>query len=166
VRWPRRSRLPADVRAALPLTQGERVLAAGRCTDDTWAVATERALLVGESRVDWADIAHAEWDHEASVLRVDLLRTTGGAPASRQLALDEPGFLPETVHERVTASIVTSRHVPIRGRAGVRVIARRVAGSDELRWQLVLDRGLDPDDPQVQALAQAALTDLRRELGA
>jgi hypothetical protein len=166
VRWPRRLRLPDDVRAALPLQKGEHVLAAAQCVDGTWAVATDRALFVGETRVEWADIAHAEWDDEASLLRIDEMRTSGAAASGRRLPFEDPGFLPETVHERVRASIVTSRHIRIRGRAGVRVVARRVTGSDELRWQVVLDRGLDPEDPQVQALAQAALAELRRELDA
>jgi len=71
----------------------------------------------------------------------------------------------EVVFERVTASIVASRHVPVQGRAGVRVVARRDPGQDDPVWQVVVDRGLDPADPRVGAASEAVIADLRRELG-
>lgn len=166
MRLTRRPKLPAEARAALPLVPGEHVLAFARCADGTWAVATDRSLLVAGDRVDWAVTAHAEWDHESSVLTVEDLRTAGGRPAVRRLRLEEPGFLPETVRERVTSSIVMSRHVPMRGRAGVRVVARRdPSAGEDLRWQVVVDAALDPRDPEVAAFARSALADLRRDLG-
>ena len=45
-------------------------------------------------------------------------------------AIDEPGRLLELVRERVTASVVLQRHVPVDGRRGVRVIARRAPAAD------------------------------------
>ena len=64
------------------------------------------------------------------------------------------------------ASIVATRHVAIQGRAGVRVVARRAPGEEALVWQVVVDRRLDPADPVVRAAGEAAIADLRRDLGA
>ena len=62
--------------------------------------------------------------------------------------MTEPGRLLELVRERITASVVLQRHVPIAGKRGVRVIARRrAAGSRELSWLFEYDEGIDPDRP-------------------
>ena len=48
------------------------------------------------------------------------------------------------------------RHVPLDGRRGVRVIARRApAGDRPSRWVYEYDAGIDPDDPAVAAAAEA-----------
>ena len=166
MRWNRRFELPADARSALGLQDRERVLAAARLTDGSWAAATPTALLRGGLRLDWVATAHAMWDHESSTLQVEEMRTGDGQGTTHFLALDVPGLLPEVVFERVTASIVASRHVPVQGRAGLRVVVRRAPGQDELVWQVVHDRGLDETDPRVAEVRAAAITDLRRELGA
>ena len=55
------------------------------------------------------------------------------------------------------------RHVPIEGRRGVRVIARRSpAGDRGLRWLYEYDAGIDPGDPAVRLAAENALADARR----
>jgi hypothetical protein len=165
VRLSRRLELPPDARDALPLHRRERVLTAARLIDGTWVAATQRALLLPGRRVEWSTITHAEWSDDGATLTVDEFGTAGGDPGTCRLVLDEPGRLPEVVRERVTASIVASRHAAVRGRAGVRVVARRAPGSDEVVWQVVVDRELDPADPGVQAASEAAIADLRRELG-
>jgi len=160
VRFRRRDRLPDDIRASLPTERGERVLTAGRATDDRWVVATDRALIDGTRRTPWTDVVHAQWYDEERVLEVDLLP---GDEPSYLLALAEPGRVPETVHERVMASIVLSRRVALPGGGGARLVARRGDGAD-LAWQVVPDTGTDLDAPEVQAAVTAALTDLRSEL--
>jgi hypothetical protein len=45
------------------------------------------------------------------------------------------------------------------------VVARRVPGADELVWQVVVDRELDPGDARVQAAGETGISELRRELG-
>ncbi len=152
------------MRESLGLARGERVLAAAATVDRGWLVATDRALRYGAERLPWESIAHAEWDHEARTLTVAALADDSAAARRLTVALDDPGLVPETVHERVMASIVVSRHVRLRGKAGIRVVGRRVAGSDELAWQAVADAGLDPADEQVRAAADEALRDLRREI--
>ena len=58
------------------------------------------------------------------------------------------------------------RHVPIDGRRGVRVIARRApAGDRGLRWIYEYDAGIDPDDPAVRLAAETALAAAQDEVG-
>ncbi len=166
MRWTRQPVLPAAARDSLPLRRGERVLASALLADGSWVAATRDALLLPGRRVDWASVAHAEWSDDDAMLRIDQLGGAAGEQDTHQLVVDEPGRLPETVRERVMASIVATRHVAIQGRAGVRVVARRVAGEEALVWQVVVDRGLDPADPGVRATGEAAIADLRRDLGA
>ena len=166
MRWNRRLTIPAEARDVLPLHRREPLLAVARLVDGSWVAATPRALVLPGRRVDWSTVAHAEWSDERSQLRVDQLRTSDAEAETHRLVLDEPGRLPEVVRDRVTSSIVASRHTPVDGRAGVRVVARRVPGEDELHWQVVVDRGLDPADPRVRAASDTAVSDLRRELGA
>jgi hypothetical protein len=51
------------------------------------------------------------------------------------------------------------------GERGARFVARRVAGSSELRWSVVFDVGLDPADPDLRRRADAILGELRTSLG-
>ena len=165
MRWSPKPLLPDDARDTLPLQHRERVLAAAQLADGSWAAATPTALLMHGRRLEWRFTTYAAWDDESTTLRVDELDEADGSPRLHELVLDEPGRLPEVVYERVTASIVASRHVRVQGRAGVRVVARRMPGEQELLWQVVLDRGLDPADPEVRAVGDAAVAELRRELG-
>ena len=58
------------------------------------------------------------------------------------------------------------RHVPLAGRRGLRVIARRAPRGDRpLAWFYEYDEGVDPDDPAVRAAAEAALAAARDEVG-
>jgi hypothetical protein len=152
-------RLPPEVRTALALRPGERVLSRARTADDGYAVATTEALhLPGGVRLPWHRVDKATWDEEGvSVTMTDR--------AAHRAALPDPGLLPETVRERVTASIMASRHVRLDPRGGVRLVARRVPGTDEPRWDFVFDAGLDPADPGLRALAEQALEEMRRSLG-
>jgi hypothetical protein len=104
---------------------------------------------------------HAQWYSEEQVLEVELL--PGFGPLVR-LDVTEPGRLPETVHERVMASIVVSRRVPLPG-GSARVVARRADGSDELVWQVLADAGTDLDAPGVREQVDAALARMQGELG-
>lgn len=160
VRWRRGERLPDDARPALDLGPRERVLAAARQADGGWVAATERALVGAGWRVPWAEVAHAQWLDEDGVLILD---PVPGTFEARRVPLVEPGLLPEAVHERVMASIVVSRRVAVRG-GWVRVVARHDP-SGGLAWQVVPDRGVDPDAADVRLVLDAALAALRAELG-
>ncbi|PZG36199.1 hypothetical protein C1I98_27040 [Spongiactinospora gelatinilytica] len=142
----------------------DRVLAHAGTTDDEGhddghVVATDRALyLPGGIRVPWYLIDRGEWDEAG----LRLLTTDG---ARHVLRVPEPGRLPDVVRERVTWSILVSRHVTLPGRGGVRLVARRVPDQEQPAWEFVFDEGLDPDDPGLRALAEQALESLRRSYG-
>ena len=151
--------------AALGARPPERVLAAARLTDGGWLLATDRGVVGTGVRLDWSSITHAQWNDEESALSVSRLDETG-ASREQTWRIDEPGMLPETVHERVTATILLSRRLPVEGRRGVRVVARRQPGSDELLWQVVADPGIDATAPAVRAQVAAVMRSMAAELGA
>jgi hypothetical protein len=163
-----RPRLPAAARAALATEPGERVLshAAAETGEaaDAFVVASDRALyLPGGVRLPWHRVEHARWEDETTLV------VTGTDGTAHRAEVPEPGLVPETIKERVTWSIVASRHVRLGDRGGVRLVARRVPASPDrewgLEWDLVFDQGLDPADPGLRALAEQALEDVRRNLG-
>jgi hypothetical protein len=135
MRLPRRTpRLPDAARASLDLARGERVLSAGGLRGGDWVAATNQGLVGAGWRVAWSAATHAQWYDDASTLVVTWL-DDAGERLERSLVLDEPGLLPETVHERVTATILLSQHLPVSGKLGVRIVARRQPGSDEVQWR-------------------------------
>lgn len=153
------------MRTSLELEPGERILAAAQDDAGQWLVATDSALLVGRRRVAWIVVARAGWDDDAETLSVDTMRSAHEPPELLRWVLREPGLLPETVRERVDASIVASRRVRVNQTGGLRVVARSAARSDELVWQILLDTALEATDVQIQAASEKALDELRRDLG-
>ena len=125
------------------------------------------ALALEETlRIPWEDVQAADWDAEASTLRVSEVGSWGEERPEHVFTLPEPGRLLELVRERVTASIVLQRHVPIRGRKGVRVVARRAPHGDRpISWIYEYDAGVDPSDPAVHAAAEEALAAAQAEVG-
>jgi hypothetical protein len=72
----------------------------------------------------------------------------------------------EMIRERVTASVLLQRRVPVSGRLGVDVVARRPPHRDgTITWVYTYDAGLDPDDPAVQEAARAGVQAVVDELG-
>jgi len=166
VRFFRRAALPRPAIAGLKLAPGERVLA--HAPDDTGGVvaATERCLVLpvpdaDPLRLPWEQVAKATWE-DGQLLVTEVGDAAGPGPLHR-LRLSDPGLLPETVRERVSASIVISRHVRLAGKAGVLLAARRRPGSNQVTWTLTFDPGVDHADPAVLARAKAELARLRAE---
>ena len=148
------------------MADGERLLAWTTAEDGTVLGGTRDAVYLPE-RLPWEDVEAADWDRETSAFRVSEVGRWGDARRVRTFTVEEPGRFLELVRERVTASVVLQRHVPVSGRRGVRVIARRAPGRhDELRWVYEYDEGVDPDDPEVRRLAAAALDAARQEVEA
>jgi hypothetical protein len=82
------------------------------------------------------------------------------------LTVSEPGLLLAMVRERVTASVLLQRRVPVDGRLGVVVIARRPPrGQGDIIWAVEFDAGLDPEDPLVAEAAADGLRAAQDELG-
>jgi hypothetical protein len=153
----------------VPLAPGERVLAHGRTTDGWAAIATTHGLQRQDRHgqglaTPYVDILSARWLPDTTTLEL----VEAGPSGSRlvRLAFDDPGLLPETVRERVQRSILATRRVRVHGSRAVTVVARRSpAGEGELAWQVSLDKGLDESDPAVADGVDAAIAELRAELG-
>ncbi len=159
----RRERPPVDV---LP---GERALAWAP-VEGGWVLGTRDALYLPSVRLPWEQVEAASWDREESLLRVSEVGTWGEPRVQHDLPLAEPGRdadrLLQLVRERVTASVLLVRHVPITGKRGVRVVGRRApSGRSEVHWVYEYDVGIEPTDPVVQAAASAALASARADVG-
>lgn len=157
-------------RPDLDVAAGERLLAWATGAAGTVG-GTRDALYVpgdpGPRRVAWESVASAEWDADESALRVTELAPWGEPQPVHLLALDDPTRLLQLVRERVTASIVVQRHVPVRRRQEVRVVGRRAPrGSGEITWLVDYDAALDPADPAVREVVDAALAAARADVGA
>jgi len=126
---------------------------------------TARALYLPNGVVlGWNEIDQVVWHLDES--RLDLVTLPIDGPArSYQIHLPDPGRLPELVRERVTSSIVVNHHVPLVGRRGAKIIARRIPGLDDLDWIVVYDQGVDGGDPEVKERVGDAVAVLRRDLG-
>ena len=177
--------VPADVLERSMLPRGARVLAWAHAEDGTWLLGTRDVLVVvppdepdrsvppldelGNRPVEtipWERVATADWNKDEDRLRVTEVAEYGVVPPTHVLEVREPGLLLQLVRERVTASIVLQRRVPVSGRRGVTVIARRPPqGSGETTWAVELDPGLAPEDPAVREAAARGLQDAQAELG-
>jgi hypothetical protein len=165
VRSARRTRPPVEVGA------GERLLAWAPIVDGGWAAGTRDALYLPESRVPWEQVQAADWDRDEGRLRVSEVGTWGEPRPQHTFTIPDSAAkdadrLLQLVRERVTASVLLSRHVPVTERRGVRVVARRApSGRSEVQWLYEFDEGIDPDDPFVRAAAETALTAAKADVG-
>jgi hypothetical protein len=161
--------VPAEVRRRLDLESGERVLAGAVDSAGDWHVGTDRALHLGDGegwrRLPWERVDRAGFDDDTERLRVVEVADFGEPEPAYELALVEPRRLLELVRERVTASVLLSRNVPVAGSRGVKVVARRSPVGGPVEWSFVLDDGLQPDDPRVVAAVAAGRADAEAELG-
>ncbi len=57
------------------------------------------------------------------------------------------------------------RRVPVHGKLGLTVIGRRSPVGGPVTWMHAYDAGLDPDDPEVAAVAAVALAEAEAEVG-
>jgi hypothetical protein len=111
--------------------------------------------------VRWDEIESARWDEPV----VDLVLRDGDQFRLEQLRLDRAGGLPETIHDRVTASVVTSESRDLGDGHSATFVARRRTDDGSINWTVLLDRSADPADPRIRDAAQAHLNDLRESLG-
>lgn len=153
---------------AIAVEPGERLLAS--CESDSAQLGgTRNALyLVDETttRIPWDQIEAADWNEQSGTFRVSEVGRWGEQRRQHTFHIEEPQRLLELVRERVTASIVLQRHVPIDGRRGVRVIGRRApVGNGDINWFYEYDEGIDPASPEVHEAASAALARARSDVG-
>lgn len=169
-RWmARRSGLPGSVLDRMAQEPGERIFAWAPTTGDVrgHVIGTDRAMvLVGDEvlRLPWDRVIRAAWSEP--VLELLVQPEPAGPTRSMRLVMAEAGRVPLVVRDRVTASVVAQHHVALdsEGR-GVRLLARKVPMSDQVRWIVLFDTGLDPEDPELRARADTALAQVRMSLG-
>jgi len=156
-------RLPRGLRDTLPLERGERALAVAPTRGGSHVAATTTALHIptaegGFTRIPWERIDHATWGD-------GWLHVHETSRAEHHVRLTDPGSVPETVRERVTATIAVTHQAALPGGGNVRIAGRRPATGGDVRWTFVFDAGLDPSDPDLRAQAEQVLEDLRRQTG-
>ena len=161
--------VPAEILERARLGRGEKVLASAEAVDGSWLLGTRRSLaLVLPSEVAhlaWEEIEDAAWDKDGGRLRVHGVGSYGEPRPSYTFEMEDPALLLQLVRERVTASIVLQRRIPVRGDLGLTVIGRRSPVGGPVAWMHAYDPGLDPDDPEVVAVADLALTQAQAEVG-
>lgn len=149
----------------------EDILASVQLADGSWVAGSRAAVYLPEGdklrRVGWEAIERAAWDSEASVLRVYETTAFGTPLRSTELAVDDPGRFGQLLRERVDASVLVQRHVPLVGKKGVRIVGRRNPADRDapVTWNFVLDKGLEPDRPGLIEQAEMALKAVRDEFG-
>lgn len=167
----RRPPVPADVAAVIDPAEHERLLA--------WAVetGTGTTVVAGRHRLyavapgpdgphlalsrPWHLVDSGLWSGEDATLRVTWV--DGERPA--HFVLDEPGMLPETLRERVQASVVLAEAVDLGGRRTARVVVRKDLATEALLTQAVLGPGVRSTDPGVSEQVRAGLTRVREQVG-
>ncbi len=154
----RSPRLPAGVGDQLGIRPGEKIVAWG-VNAQIYTVATANALYTAGDRIPWHRVSKATWTEPELV--VYLVDDSG----TLRIELEDARDLPPAVRDRVTDSVVASEHVELDGDAGARMVARRDSDDGSVRWSVVFDSGLDPNDEHLRAAADAALTQLRSALG-
>jgi hypothetical protein len=167
--WSRTARLSAEERDSLGLHDGERVLGVATATDGSTVVATNRAVFMptqsGHHRIGWERVDRAGWDRAEATLWVLESAPLGARPHRWRVAIDDPGPVIDLVRERVNATVIVSQHVPLVGERGVRVVGRRPPGTDELLWSVAVDPGIDVTDSGLRRMIEAAVDEVRRQLG-
>lgn len=173
-RLPSRAELPPAITAALGLAKGERVLAfavddnTGRyvvATTFALAVVAQTAVTSSADRIlrrRWLSVDAGSWEPETATLTVTW--TDGGRGAQWSFR-DQPTHLPETLRERVQASVVIASRLNLGDRRTGRVAIRQDFETRELIPQTILGRYTRADDPEVRAHVEAALAHLRDQVG-
>jgi hypothetical protein len=166
--------LDPGITKALELAKGERVLAFA--VDDftgAYVVATTYALAVVTStpvtatpertvRRRWLSVDAGAWEPETATLTVTW---ADGRRAGQWSFHDQETLLPETLRERVQASVVLSTRLALGDRRTGRVAIRQDFATRELIAQTILGRYARADDPEVQAHVHAALAHLLDQVG-
>ena len=161
--------VPAEVLERADLPRGEKVLAHAQAGDGSWLLGTRRRLALvlptEVTQLPWEEVEDAAWNADESRLQVTGIGEFGEPRPSYAFEMEDPALLLQLLRERVTASIVLQRRVPVRGKLGLTVIGRRSPTGGPVAWMHAYDPGLDPADPEVVAVADQALSQAQAEVG-
>lgn len=175
-RWWARSRgLPPEAyqrwRRSLPEGSPNRTrILAWAATADGFCIGSPAALSWGAEEfvhLGWHQIERGGWNSETG--RLSWTRyPEDGQPRSGYLDLVEPARMPELFRERVAATIVLERFVPLTGERngpGVVISGRRELDgrAEQIIWRTSLSRGLSWTTPGVADLVEQALGQVQRE---
>ena len=164
----RTDRVPPEVREALDLPRSERALSWAH--DDlagTTVVATTHGLYAvdraGERTLakPWHLVDAGSWS--ADLFQLTVTWVDGSRPS--QWVFREATMLPETLRERVQASVVLAQRLDLGDRRSARAVIRQDLATGELVQQVVLGRGVRAGDPGVDEATGAALAYLREQVG-
>ena len=164
-----RAQLAPAIVAVLELAKGERVLAfavddntGGYVVATTYALAVVTRIAERTVRRRWLSVDAGSWEPETATLTVTW---ADGGRAGQWSFRDQQTLLPETLRERVQASVVLATRLTLGDRRTGRVAIRQDFATRELIAQTILGRYARADDPEVQAHVQAALAHLRDQVG-
>lgn len=157
--------LPDDVRRALGLLPGERVLA--HALDEV----SGTRLVVGTARLyaasaqvsarPWHLVDGGSWDHDSFTLTVTWV---DGAKPQQWVLRASTAFL-AALRERVQASVVLTESVDLGAGRSARVVIRKDLADGSLCDQSILARGVRMVDPGVADLVGATRARLREQVG-
>jgi len=164
----RRAPLPTDVRDAVSLAAGEKVLAWARDEESSGhVVATTHHLAFVDAggslawERPWHEAESGTWTGETGLLTVLWV----GHRAPEQWRVTEPSLLQQTLRERIQASVVIADEFRTRSRRTVRVVIRQDLATGRLLEQTIPGKGASLEDPEVAAEAAERLARLRTEVG-
>ena len=164
----RTEKLSAELRTAIELGSGERVLSwAHEEATGTTVVATNHRLYAVDAAGTrtlarpWHEVDGGTWSPELTQLTVTWV--DGSRPS--QWLLGATSLLPETLRERVQASVVLAQRIELGPRRWAKTVLRQDLGSGDLVEQVVLGRGVRADDTEMTARTDAALAYLREQVG-
>lgn len=167
----RRPPVPADVAAAIDIEDGEKLLA--------WAVdvRTRSTVVAGRHRLyvvaadpagarvtlsrPWYLVDAGTWGGEDGIL---MITWVDGEPPAR-FELTELGMFPETLRERVQASVVLAEALDLGARRTAKVVVRKDLATGALLSQAVLGPGVRSADPGVSEQVRAGLRRVREQVG-
>jgi hypothetical protein len=165
-RKPPKSRLPT-------LEPDERIVAWAQPTagggelgvGDGLVAATPFGLWLPDrtARLGWHEIHKVIWTGRSLTVIAGCAVATRRPPSGAEylvmtdspavsVDLESPGSLPDQVRTRVNRSIAHTSHHQLPGGGGVRIVARRVRGTNGLSWVARYDSTVDHERPEaVQA---------------
>ena len=164
----RPEKLPAPVSEAVGLSGGERVLSWGReVASGITVVATNHALYAVDAAGartlarPWHEVDGGTWSPELTQLTVTWV--DGSKPS--QWVLGATSLLPETLRERVQASVVLAQRIELGPQRWAKAVLRQDLATGDLVEQVVLGRGVRADDAEMTARTEGALAYLREQVG-
>ena len=163
--------VPAEVATAIAPEEHEKLLAwAAEDGSGVTVVAGRHRLYAVAPGPDgpqvtlsrpWHLVDAGLWSGEDGSLRVTWV--DGQRPA--RFVLTDPGLLPETLRERVQASVIVSEALDLGNRRTARVVVREDLTTRALLSQVLLGPGVRSTDPGVSEQVSDGLARVREQVG-